>query len=89
MKRSDKKTTLITENETFIRLIQLAQDDAEFRKQLITILSLDGFNRKSVLSAFIENMRVGGVSDDLIEALGSLRDDDVAEVAFKVIKEEV
>ena len=85
MKTSHKKTTPITENETFIRLIQAAQDDPEFRMQIVSILSLDSFNRKSVLNTLIDNMRLNNESEDLIEAFASLRDDDVAEVALKTI----
>ena len=80
-----EKKLPITENETFIRLIQAAQDDPEFREKLITILSLDSFNRKSVLHAFIENMHRDNVSDEMITAMEGLLDDDVAELALKVI----
>ena len=85
MKSSHKKTTPITENETFIRLIQAAQDDPEFRMQGVSILSLNSFNRQSVLNTFIDSMRLNNESEELIEALASIRDDDVAEVALKAI----
>ena len=85
MKSSHKKTTPITENETFIRLIQAAQDDPEFRMQVVSILSLNSFNRQSVLNTFIDSMRLNNESEELIEALASIRDDDVAEVALKAI----
>ncbi len=85
MNPHEEKHRYIAENETFVRLIQAAQDDPEFRGKLIAILSLDSFNRKSVLHAFIENMRRDSVPEDLIASLAGLLDDDVAELALKVI----
>ena len=85
MKIFHNKSRPITENETFIRLIQAAREDKEFHDQIYAILSLNSFNRKSILNTFIDNMRLNNVSEDLIEALASLREDDVAEVALEVI----
>ncbi|MFC1607906.1 hypothetical protein ACFL47_08040 [Candidatus Latescibacterota bacterium] len=81
-----KKEQPVTDNETFVRLIQAAQDDPEFSRQIIAILKLDSFNRTSLLGAFIDNMRMNGVAEDMIEALASLRDDDVAKTALRIIE---
>lgn len=86
MKTSHKKTTPVTENETFIRLIQAAQDDPDFRTQIVSILTLNSFNRKSVLNTIIDSMRLNNVSEELIEAIASICDDDVAAVALKTIE---
>ena len=86
MKTSHNENTPIIENKTFIRLIQAAQDDPEFMKQIVSILSLDSFNRKSVLNTFIDTMRLNNESEELIEAFASIREDDVAEVALKTIE---
>lgn len=80
-----QKHCSIAENETFVRLIQAAQDDPEFREKLIAILSLDSFNRKSVLHAFIDTMQRDSVPKDLIAAMAGLLDDEVAELALSVI----
>ena len=85
MNPREEKEHSIAENETFVRLIQAAQDDPEFRKELIAILSLDSFNRRSVLNAFIDNMQRDSVPEDLIAAMADLLDDDVAELALKEI----
>ena len=82
-----KKEQQVTDNETFVRLIQAAQDDPEFSNQITAILKLDSFNRKSILSTFINNMRMNGVPQDMIDALASLCDDDVAQTALKIIGE--
>lgn len=86
MNPREEKERSIAENETFVRLIQAAQDDPKFREKLIAILSLDSFNRKSVLNAFIENMQRDSVTEDLIAAMADLLDDEVAELALKVIE---
>lgn len=85
MNPREEKERSISENETFVRLIQAAQDDPEFREKLIAILSLDSFNRRSVLNAFIDNMRRDSVPEDMIAAMSGLLDDDVAELALKEI----
>jgi hypothetical protein len=42
-----KSTPSIAENEDFITLIRVAQEDSEIKSQLSSILALDSFNRKS------------------------------------------
>ncbi|MBI9074465.1 MAG: hypothetical protein JEZ02_03560 [Desulfatibacillum sp.] len=76
----------VSENKTFVSLIQLARQDAGFREQILTILSLDRFNRQSALHSITDTMRMQKAPNDLVQALESLASDSVAERALELIK---
>lgn len=73
------------DDDNFIRLVQLARDDAALREQLCAILSLDCFNRKSLLHSWLERMRLQNAPAELLSALTLLLDDEVAATALKII----
>ena len=41
--------------EAFVTLIRAAQENSEIRTQIVNLLSLDEFNRKSALNTFLEH----------------------------------
>ncbi len=82
-----KKPTRISENEDFITLLRVAREDPEVCKSLKAILSLDSFNRRSLLNTWLEQMQFQNAPSELIQALSGLTDDDVAARALKVIEE--
>lgn len=81
------KKTPVSDNQTFVTLIQMARHDPGFRDQLLAILSLDRFNRESALHSITDNMRMQNAPDDLVQALVSLASDSVAERALELIKD--
>ncbi|ACL02447.1 hypothetical protein Dalk_0742 [Desulfatibacillum aliphaticivorans] len=76
----------VSENETFVALMQLARRDPDFREQISAILSMDDFHRKSALNSITDNMRMQNAPKDLVRAMESLADDAVAERALELIK---
>ncbi|MFH1490812.1 MAG: hypothetical protein ABII06_18060 [Pseudomonadota bacterium] len=46
----DKGRRPIVDNEKFITLMQVASEKPDVRKRLMTILTLDRFNRQSLLN---------------------------------------
>ncbi len=82
----DKKKDSLERNETFVRLIQLAQGDKETRDKLIAILSLDAANRKSAIHSFVSEMTLTRAPKDFIEAIASFLNDDVAAKALIILK---
>ena len=77
----------VGENEVFVTLIQVAREDAEVRSTLLSILSLDSFNRKSFLGGWAGRMRLQGAPEDFVQALLYLRDDQVAAKALEILRE--
>lgn len=75
----------LSENETFINLIQIAKKDEKIKKTLLNILRLDSFNRKSFLNTYIEQMKLKKAPIDFVEAIASLRDDSIAQKVLEVI----
>lgn len=78
----------VGENEPFVNLLQVAKDDPEIKNQLIVILSQPGFNRKSILNSYLDELRYKRAPEDLISAIGCLLDDDIAEKALSILKVE-
>jgi hypothetical protein len=72
-------------DETFVRLIQLAGEDPKIKEQILWILSLDSFNRKSALNTFIHNMKLKGAPGDFVSAIACFLDDEVAEKALSIL----
>ncbi len=83
-----KSTQSIAENEDFITLIRVAQEDSEIKSQLSSILALDAFNRKSALNTFLEELRFSQAPKEFISAMATLLDEVVAEQVLKILTAE-
>lgn len=84
MKRPKKQ---IVENEKFIYLMRAASEVPDVREKLKVILSLDSFNRQSILNTWLRDLKLQGAPNDFIEALSFFLDDSIAEKALEVILE--
>lgn len=74
------------QNDPFVTLIRVAQEDTEIRERLFTILSQNKFNRESILNSYLEDMRLNQAPQDFISAIACLLDDDIAEKALQILK---
>lgn len=79
MKLFRKNKQKVGENEPFTTLIRVAQEDLGIRSQLLKIISLDQFNRASVLNTLLEEMRLKGAPEEIVSAITCLLDSDVAD----------
>ena len=75
-------------SDAFVYLVQAAEEDPSIRSQLANILRLDSFNRKSLLSTYIFQMKLKKAPSDLIEAVTYLRDDSIAEKFLGMIQKD-
>ncbi len=76
-----------SENETFIRLIQLARDDRSVRDQLLTILRLNPDDRGGLLRDLIDDMKAREAPDDFIRAFVILLDPEIADKVFEMLND--
>ncbi len=83
-----KKPQSVADNESFVRLLRVAQDDDDFRKTLCGILRQPGFHRRSLLNTMTAGMAVDGVKANVIQAVSALTDDAVAERALELLESE-
>jgi len=81
----DGSTESVGDSEVFIRLIQVAKEDKNIHKSLVSILSMDSFQRKSAMGSLIEDMRLKGAPKDFVAAIAILRDDAIAEKALAIL----
>ena len=85
MPSSQNKIRSVAEDETFIRLIQVAQEDPEIGNRLKSILSQDDFNRRSLINTWIEELKLQKAPSDFIQALSHFLDESVAQSALELL----
>lgn len=66
-------------------LIQAAGEDAGLRRQLVVVLRQGAFHRKSMLNAFLEELRLRHAPTGLKTAVACLLDDALAEEALRLL----
>ena len=70
---------------TFINLILVACEDDEIKSQLLTISSLPGNARLSLLSSFVDKMKKQDAPPDFIDTIQLLKSDDIAAQVHKIL----
>lgn len=75
-----------TDNDCFITLLRVAQEDAAVGDRLLKILRLPSFQRKSLLGGLVHEMRLKGAPTDFVAAISVLQDDEAADKALQVIR---
>ena len=78
----------VADNDTFVTLIRLAQEDAIVRTHLQAILNLPSHQRQSLLNNFIDDMKSKSVPSEFVAANACLLDEEVAHTAHKMINNE-
>ncbi len=78
--------TSLSDNEDFVRMVQMIRNDAEFRKTVISLLRLDPWRRKSIITEIVENMKSARESSSLVTAMASLLDDEVVASILQMLK---
>lgn len=76
----------LADNEDFINLMQVAQNDEQLGRTLRTLLSQTAMQRKSLLNTWIYEMRLKKAPKALIEAVSCLLDDEIAAKALAVLE---
>jgi hypothetical protein len=85
MKWVRKQAKSIVDDDMFVALIRVAQEDADTRKQLVTILSQPSFHRKSMLKTLIDRLKQKSAPKEFISIITYLLDDEVADKAREII----
>jgi hypothetical protein len=80
-----KRKKTVADNDAFVTLIRVAQDDPEIHQTLVAILRQPPFHRKSLLNTLLQDMRAQGAPKNLISAIAELLDDAVAEKVAEAI----
>lgn len=80
-------TIAVEEHHEFVVLIQAARNDTEFRREVLDVLRLEPFHRRSYLGGFVAEMQLKGAPAEVVEAVGLLRDNHVAERAIMLLEE--
>ena len=76
----------VGDNETFVTLIRVAQEDPEVRTTVTGILGQTPFHRRSLLNTLVEELKLKKAPADFICAISALLDDDVAERARRMLQ---
>jgi hypothetical protein len=84
----EKKQPYISQNEDFLRLVQVIKEEPQIRQTLKSILGLDNFNRKSALNTWLEELKLKQAPKKFRSALSCLLDDDIAQKTLDIIREQ-
>jgi hypothetical protein len=77
----------VGDNDAFVTLVRVAQDDPEIRQTLVAILRQPPFHRKSLLNKLLQDMSAQDAPKNLISAITELLNDVVAEkVAEEILR---
>ena len=79
------KTAPLADDEDFVRLFQVADEDPQVRRMLVSVLSLAPFHRHSALSTWIDQLKLKGAPPPLIHSISRLTDPAVAEKALALL----
>lgn len=74
------------DSDDFVNLIQLAKEDINIRSQIIEILELSSTERHVFLDNFIIELKTKKAPADFIDIFIFLKDDDVADKVYDIIK---
>ena len=81
-----KGNNILGENDAFVTLIRVSQEDPDMKKTLSGILAQSSFHRKSLLNTMIAEMKLKSAPIDFVNAISALLDDGVAEKVRDVIQ---
>lgn len=77
----------VGDNQSFVTLMLVAQEEPEVRDTLAAILGQPSSRRKYELHKLIGNMKAQGADADFVSAIEALLDDQVADTAYELIRE--
>jgi hypothetical protein len=77
----------VGDNQSFVTLMLVAQEEPEVRDTLATILGQPPSRRKYELHKLIGSMKAQGSDADFVSAIEALLDDKVADTAYGLIRE--
>ncbi len=75
----EKKHNSPSNNESFVRLIQLMDADKGFQAMILKLINLDSFNRSSKINSIISDLKLQKAPSDHIQILNDLIDDEICE----------
>ncbi len=73
------KEKSLSADEVFVNLISVAREDEKIFKFLTAVVSLDDFERQSLLNTFVSEMALKGAPAEFIKAIAALKDHVIAE----------
>jgi len=80
-----KENNYKSDFEPFVKLLQAMRNDPVINKKIINILKMDSYPRRLVLNNWLEQLRCNNASQKLMQTLGYLFDDVIAEKVLTLI----
>ncbi len=72
-------------NEMFVKMMQVAVEDPTVKQTLLAVLAFDLSIRDYAIDQLITGMRKQGAPADFVEAIGCLKDADIARKAMDML----
>lgn len=88
MESSIMKEKKLSADEVFVNLIAVAREDEKIFKFLTAVVSLDDFERQSLLNTFVSEMALKGAPAEFIKAIAALKDNVIAEKVQELLADQ-
>ena len=77
-----------SDDSAFIGIMRVAREDPSVRATLITILSLENFQRSSALGSLVDQMKLQSAPKEFVDALELFHRDEIAVKALKMLQDD-
>jgi hypothetical protein len=81
----DRPPRSVAEIEGFVGLLMAACNDSKINAPLQQLLSMPDEKRRNLVHVWVSDLLIEGAPRELVEAVGCLVDDAIAERAYEVI----
>ena len=78
----------MTADEVFVTLIGVAKEDPKIHSFIMTVITLNDFDRKSLINTFIKEMSLKGAPAEFIKAIAALREPLLVEKVKELLQQE-
>ncbi len=72
-------------NDAFVTLMRVAQDDPDIRRRLVWIVRQPGAERRAMIEPWLRGLRDAGTPDDIVAAIDALRHDAFADAVARFL----
>lgn len=85
---SGKPQHTLADNDAFVALLRVAQENREISDQLVALLQQQGLQRHVRIDMLVRDMTRQSAPPDFVQAIAALRDDEVANKVLALLRKQ-
>ncbi len=88
MRLFGKRERTLADNDAFVALLRVAQENREISDQLVALLQKPGLQRYARIDMLVRDMTRQSAPPDFVQTIAALRDDEVANKVLALLREQ-